>query len=886
MSDFQARREQYSRKQQQHWKELQQLFETYKETCGVSISEFAHGLDVSRQFVYNFMDDPSNHGFSKVSRYDLIALWDYITDPKEFASKKLKEQHREARNKLRQETSAALLKTAGFFPEEDFPQRRKAESALVQRAQSRLSSSWIQDESLREYIVNNILDQVLDQGRSGHAYYVDEFNYNDESQKRDILNFPRDEKLYIDNESIRLSSESILERYRGQIRKLAKSGKTAYVKSELFELYQSILEHRLLNEDATGAAIILDCQFETISPEQFISRIPKKKNNIKLFDQKKIYDYELAAESALSFTQEKDENTNLAQLEMNPRLIKAKVTCTFANKEEDKNELIAYFENISTATHIENMLTAVQKGLGYELKLAGFFVRATGRTAKSLARVSISLEEKDASSIYQGWWVGSNTITGILRATGDAFARYLSKAGVDEYAYYKTCYEISKLTNRFHHESFYLYEGRSSLSLKRSFKDLEITDLADDIYKVRDSITSDPESIDNYSRHLSALDYLDRMLQVLRIHAFFIRGDLSNVSSLMNKYPKLFDIAQLDVQLNTYQVSDESSKAYLSISLIHQMSCVIRFFFMSGRRDFLLRRHWKIQNSYSLNSHLSTIRDYVIKIGNIDFDSYFCASQIIGIVSQLDLYSVHSTRSDLKSSVENLIKAAHYSYRIGHFRRASQWILNAVRTCCRLGQPEDISKAHSLCKIADSIREHGMNFSKAKDEAFETYVPDEKGLTADWLLVNQQLASGEVHLAEKNYDEALLNFCGALNNAYRVGYLRIEPDCLYNISRTSKEIAEVLKKGKELPIKTLPHKDLSSLFQSDNNSVSSLFDAAKFESKNSPGNVDWESLYQSCQQEAAEIWDRWSQSLNNDKTVHPFSESIRNGTFWTTPVTK
>lgn len=865
MSNYQALKEKHSREQQATWHALKKLLVEYKTSYGISVTEVAEGLDVSRQFIHNFMSDPVKHSLNKINRADLLNLWAYVTDPVNYENRKLTQEHRTSREALKKEGADKLLKTAGFLPDKDMPEENISIPAPIKRVLSRLSSRWIQDEVLREYIINGILDQVLDQGRMDTDFYVKPLNFKNKKDRQEIHGFPDliKSNLLSDQDNHNLSNK-----YNLQINLLVRSGKTLFVKSELFELYQSIVEHDILSQEYKGRAIISDCQFETISPAASIfKKFHVGKETFNSYRGKSLQEYEIEAESSISSYEEDFENNFPSELygeSQFPRLTKAKVTCSFVRIDEERKyipEGRVFFEKISTATHIENMLIAVKRGLGHDLNIAGFFIRATGRTAKSLARVSIGLEEeKEYKRIYQGWWVSSNTITGILRAVEDAFIRYLNDNSIDEIVYNRICFRIADIKTNIEKVTAFLYEGKSDFMEDHD----EINEFSLNLLNEIDSIKSEfnSELIQQHNQiNIVTLSYLAKIIKLISIHASFIKGDLKSSKKFLDEIQGVGyeDVKSFLLESGKLE-SNNKPDPYKWIISIHEVSCILRSKMITGDKQFLYGKLWRHLDGYSLSTFKALLKNYTEAIGSVDFEAYFCASQIFGIIAQLDLYSLEATREELEESVENLLKAAHYSYRIGHFRRSSQWIINAVRICCRLGREKDVDNANKLMALASETTQ-----GSDRDEFLHKQAQSSGIKSNDWLTVNTLIASGEIDLINKNYDRALVRFFDALIIIYEVEYMRMAPDCLYNIHRAIDRLIVTNFNG-ENPIKRTIEGPLGEKVSILN--TPKILSGGSFKDTG----ADWQSFSADCKNSAASLWNEWARSEGYES--HPFAEAI------------
>ena len=224
---------------------------------------------------------------------------------------------------------------------------------------------------------------------------------------------------------------------------------------------------------------------------------------------------------------------------------------------------------------------------------------------------------------------------------------------------------------------------------------------------------------------------------------------------------------------------------YSYVLSVYGEACKMSYRLVAGDDAFLIGKQWKLRDYSLVNESLNELGNYIRHVKNIDFDVYLVISQLFGIIGILDFYSnPDSSDSDMSGytkSTDFLLQAAHYSLRIGHIKRASQWLSFASRMCTRLGS---IKQADDLYQLA--VKVSGNSSSLADQLSPLQYAH----LGSNWSGVSHFLARGEMRLLEKHHDEALDSFFKALDIALRVSYGRIIPDCLYNIARASRLLTE------------------------------------------------------------------------------------------------
>lgn len=773
MASYKDLKKHYQSLQTRHWMELKEALDTFKSKYGASMEELATGLNVSRQLLYNFMSKPED-GLNKVHRADLLTLWAYLTDPEEYRGKKLSAEHKNLRSQLKDNGSNQFLTSVGFLPEdENEDDYLKIKDPQLKRVILRLESQWVYDDALRAYIVDNILDRVLDQGRLAKDSYIELLDYEkDEAEKsgelsdrKKINNFPlkfdSENPLHKNSENL---SETLLKNYRKAILNLAASGKTKYVRSELFELYQSILEHNKTSSKATNRIKVNDCQFETLSSRSILDEIHSFKK----------LQYE--AESDIAFSASNLKSKKSGSLSSVTR-VKVRCRFIFFDEQDRRRQKELTFAYGSTGTHVENMIKAMKLGLCHPLEISGFFIRAVGRSDKSLARVAVALSKAEESTeatkienVYQGWWVTSNTILGILKAFIDAFQRWLHENQkiniIQSKEYYIACQKLSTINILYEKISSYVYEG--SFESSRSPGHREIENNIAEIIEVASNFSNTYQNIPYLEEHRIRILTKERRAQLIRLHLFIYEGKLKEAKNIIDDSRSPKNLLK--------KIHDHKTRHGRRLLLSHARAAFMRYSLTSGNAPFLVGKQWRVDPSFSIQKCLDGIKEHVKVYGNITFASYFCAADFYSSIGLLEFYASDGDAEYLEKSQNCFLKAAHFASRIGYERYSAQFLIYAIRCLCRLDSKKSISSIEELFKKVESIiekRDFTGNLERGK-------IAKEK----DWLNAIFHICKGEkLHLVEGNKELAIKEFAEALKCSIEIGYIRIMPDCLYNIYR-------------------------------------------------------------------------------------------------------
>lgn len=865
MGHYEERKKAHQREQNQYWQALVDQLNAWKDEYHISVTEMAEGLDISRQVLYNFLQNTKDDGSpdllekvksnraKKIERIDLLNLWAYVTDWDQYKNRRLTDDARKSRQRLLKEGADPLLRAAGYITHkgENNPEIVTDLDSEIQIVIARLSSNWIQSQELRSYVINNILDMIHDIGKIKERQKTDVYNIETHRQYENILEWPNNNNIqpkYKDKSAVNRG-------YRKAIRKLIERGKTEFLESEIFELYESVLEHYLLDSRFNVKIKIIDFQFKTLSGDDLFT-LKGLENGLEEYA-KEFNSYSKQAEANLSFNPRIEVELEKEDGFFYPRVTQILIRCG-VNRRDFNNDSFyqtgeLLLEHISTASHIENMMHALKKGLCYPLMVSGFFVRAAGHKAKSLARVSISLQDFDkktanGSNSYQGWWVGSNTITAILKAITEAAQRWIYDQPIDEFVFYNACQKISEINRELSNIKAYLYENDSDSLSSR-------TDIVKNVESVLDRIDINSEEFkgDSLNKHRSILSIQSKTAVLMLIHASLVRGDIETAQ----KYIEAEDILSISSAFKLIKSSPKSQ----SIVGLHSIACNARYKFITGDEEFLLGKQWDIYEPYKTSFCIEELKRYTNELGSIDFDAYFCASHFLGIIGQLGLYSNNPNKDDLEIAFSNLLQAAHYSSRVGHYKRSAQWLMNAVRVFCRMGNTENIEKAEALIKIANLYvgRQPKFNVSSG---FYRTVESD------DWLSVNRYLASGEVKFSKNEFNDSIIEFLNALKIAIRANYGRLIPDCIYNIYRAASQQIEVIDKQHLLTEDEV----LKWGHGSWKETVKDLLSTIGFDEP-----VDFSQHAENFKHASSKIWHIWANAAGRGE--HPFESLIRKGYF-------
>ncbi|WP_017299632.1 hypothetical protein [Nodosilinea nodulosa] len=856
-NEFDNGLEDYEGQQVRYWHNLKSMLELYCQDYGASVTEIAEGLCISRQRLYDFLKKPEE-GLA-VNWSTLMNLWKKIAQPKNEILKKLKSEYKTNRESLMKLGPDSLLSTVGFSakiqPDINNDARKDSleiKNLQVRRAIMRLTSDWVQDDIVRTYIANEIIDSVLTKGRPDQSFYVELLS---DSEK--IKNWPREAPISSRH------SESLI-KYSEEIQKLTSFGKKEFVPSELYEIYQSIYEHEALNSRIPNHINIIDCQFRILS------------NSIGNIDDETSSQFIKAEEAMLSFLRGDGSHTGsstknngnksrprLINFNLNP-VIEVAVKVNFSYGEREHPDIIWRYS--STAPHIRNMFSAVKNGLGYPFHIIDFSNRQIGRLERSLVRSEVVLADPEQKEkIYQGWWVEYSTIIGCLHATVDAVKRWLNDQNIDILRYYESFQKLAEIDEQ-------LFISRASFYSHIPDLNYKIADgCVEDIQHVKKQFSQEEREDRYFQRHIELLTQKAQIARLTQMHIALLEGDTKRASTFV------FEAEEIALRVHEGPLALNAS------------SCVMFYKLMIGEFSFLTEKAWRKGAAYSLESNADKLGRYIKANCCIDIDAYLYASQFWGTVSYLEFY----TASDLKDiyylneAANNFLAAAYYACRIDHMKRAIHWLAYASRTYCRLGNIEraayyadlaqresdirssltqlgDVEPLMTYSAFADKVYDVGFDLTRNSDNWMESVTRHEH-----WAMSNLYLAQGEIAFYLGDYEKAASDFSRSLEISIYTGFARLAADSLYNLSR----VAEKFLSTTENPfIRQYTNYDAWTR----NSFTEDLYKFVKGLGKD----INWHQASIGMAEYSALIWDRWSlTATKNSKDRHPFSISIENKAF-------
>ncbi|MGB3642689.1 MAG: hypothetical protein WBA39_34660 [Rivularia sp. (in: cyanobacteria)] len=808
------KQQEYEAEDAYYWEMLRKELEQIKEDLESSNVELAEGLGISRQSLILFLKG-DNKGLP-IYRSNLFKLWNFLTEPKK--DKKIKEEAIKKREQLRKAGPEKILRTAGFLTtgKHSHSSAEFSKYELIDSIANRLNNSKINDRSkfsvLRNYIENKIAEIVSAQ------------------DKGDYQNFNQEDENWLDKwiaETIDQPQYDVLDKFKRVIEQYKSLGKTEFLSRELYELYMSISENQIFFRDIDDSLKIkiTDCDFTTLTFEiqKYINRLAKPEMRDSLND--KIGKIQSKADEYLG------------QCIKSSPVVKASINSYF--KESGK---YIKWNFISSATHIHNILAAVEYGMGYcsLIEINDFYIKALERKFHSLTKIEVGFSEiKDPSKIYRGCWVDYNSILGMLQAVVNAVTKWLSSQLITDGHRQKYCDICQKIAEIQYESSLVLilldeYYLLEDAIVKSEYIISNIEQITNQMTK--ESLKEDVSAFDYFRTYLEQKIYETKLVLV---HAALMQGNLNKATPYLYSSTNYYENKKYDPVFVLYTSAD------------------ITYNFLSGKKSFLNEKKWRTQ----LGNVKEKLRNYITTgfigdesyNGYIDIYEYRSASEFFGNIGLIDFYlSTNNNRKYLEvEAIDNLLIAAYYASKIGQKHRTSHWLLMTSRVYCRLNRKDE---AKAYIEIAESILDETSVVDEAIKKQDETIEKKYSATYKKSLRVEIELANGELFLLEGNHNEALLHFLSSLKGAIDIGFPLLIADNLYNIYRSAIKLSKNVSFSKEIQ-KIFPENELRQLLnqnekkQDETKIVVDVINLLMDKSK--------QLNIENFKQKAQDIWNNW-----------------------------
>ncbi|MBW4517882.1 MAG: hypothetical protein KME11_21980 [Timaviella obliquedivisa GSE-PSE-MK23-08B] len=849
----------YDEEQKQFWQNLHQVLEQFKADLEATNVELAQGLGISRQPLVTFMQTLGDRGLS-IHRVHLVKLWDFLTSPSLLEHKKISKGAKQKRLQLRKEGADRLLEAAGFLP--SARSNRSNREQQSQRIRAMLAS--LPDIGFANF---NSLINDLEVAIRARAFPYTQQLPSEQTSNPNLLSIPdRIQALFSEPLKSEISSPIILGEIQRFLATASASGRFDLNDVELFELGSSILSDRHLKQSINPyiRVKVYQCQFTvlTFSLQHYL-------DDTETVLKKELKQSQLAVESQLYYDDSRTrfgEKYDFAESKSvdSPFIMEAKIICQFPEIDEE----ICWLYR-SSATHIENTLTALAIGMGYcqHLELIESSTRSLSQQGYGLVKASVAFREVGAEAgtgeggIYESTWVDRGTIKAIIQSSLNATSKWLSDKleRQENYKnYYIVCQAVAEIENA-------LAQGRKLLNdyAFRQIKDSSANRylgkrVLDKVQELqRDMLRDNPILQDCFGAYLKRQSCFANLTCARSAH---VEGNLTQARKFLDEVERRLR-------------GDSNIQQCLEIKILYEIEWMVHQFF-SGDSTFLSTKQWQS----SLVDRLSMLNQYIAQqnlrygkySGRFDFSTYLCASEIFGRIARLNLcFCDEDDYSILKESIQHSIRAAYCASKIGYRQRSAHWLVNASRIHSRLGDPEGLAKP--LCEVASRIIRASLE-------------PTYSGQYIDSIMAEVNLAYGEWYLlVEKDMPTAINYFLKSLRGAIYIGFARLIADGIYGMARASQNLSNyrISKSLKQALNVDRLQSDIFSLDEKQQGWNENSIAAHVIEFLNELDKTkDWNLVSEQFKQQAKWIWQRWfTETHPGEISSHPVVEKIDDYTY-------
>lgn len=851
--------EQYECEQKLYWDQLRQELHRYKHELGATNIELAEGLTISRQPLVSFMQESRSD--LPIQRVHLMCLWYSLTSPECVQKKRLATKCQHARQMLQKAGPDRLLQLAGYLPKGEQlklainPERYQQ----IQRIASGLSMIPVQDDTdfidlvdflerefiSRTFAIKNMIKIPPKEVLS--SQYLSEENIDYWVNK------------WIKNNIYMELKPSVESRFRRAIYKFIRQGRHTLTSREIFELYLSILENEKIYRKIENSFKIRvsQCQFADLT----FSIFELDDSGDKAF-RDKLMQLFLHAESRLRFADSDDDSQGSYSAERQRYLkgvvadvvTEASVTCIFQSyRNKQKYSERICWNYASSATHFENMFTAIYQGMGCEeeLELVDFSTITIGRRVDSLVKASTTLKEHEQERLHQGIWVDKSTVVSVAQSVVVALKSWLTAKlpNGDAYTlYYDACTDMAAITHCLHHGckslSEYVLQPQEEERADPA-RDYLLKNVVRPVERLRqDVLASTPILQAWYSANLERKNCLSQISCARSCH---VEGDLKRAAEFLEQAQE------------TLQLPGVNEDVALDLRL-EQEQLLQKFY--SGDHTFIANRHWR----ESFPSHLKLLRDYIFESdssgtqrryrGRLDANVYLCVSEIYARAGRLEfVFATREEEAHLVQSADHLLIAAYYASKVGERKRTAHWLANASRVYCRLG---DGGMANKLIGMTDQL------LCQSIDQRYSDQYKDA-------IMAEVHISRGEkALLIDQDPQEAIYYFGRSFQGAAYLGFVRLLADSLYNIARAAETLEQPVNLGNWLGCYGVSQKRTGNHFVTEAIDAISSLDSNMMLADTAPF----------FKQAAQKIWHDWTvTSSGNPDAKHPLEEAIEKGEY-------
>jgi hypothetical protein len=753
------RESKYLEQQQELWRSLSQVLRGFREFYGATIAELCEGLQVSRQKLYDFLNNPLDG--LPITWSSLMNLWELLSDPGLEIEGKLKREELFLRRQLKKEGPEPLLRSAGFTSASSQGEAMSSQdiSPLTGRIINRFTSSWIKNEYIRESLAKDFLRMMTERG---NATQEDDSI----SKKENLFLWPEQQGIYNQHNTL------VKVKYKNAVSQIYSTGKHEFTPAELYELSQSILEHHTFNDQIPNHIQVIDCQFRILSSSLYAHNSMIKADFTKA--EKLLENF--VSENAHTYSNEvtsPDNNSEQEISELQP-VIEVAIKCNIAKNNSTPKFVV--WRYASTGPHISVMLDAVRNGIGYSFTLNALQTNKIGTLDSGLLRSEVTImDRKRPGNTYHGWWVDADLIMSILHACIDSLKRWLAALNphIGMHKYYASFASLAEADELLFLSRAAFYSKDAVLSF-RVAKDCikRIDDM------VQQAALEENDSDPLLQSHELLLRRKSDTARLTSFHMAILEGDITKAREF------LINVEEI-VYTKPHLKNNEDGIVYVNAT-----SCLMLYKLTTGDKAFLSEREWRKSPVLSFEANLEAIRAYSKPKGCLDGDSFLYASQYFGIMGLMELYSAcNGEENELDKAIFLFKGAAHFAFRIGHSKRGFHWLAHVVRVLVRLKRVNEavifegsLVKATNLNTILGELGDVEPlmtyhNFSE-KLQFFQDHENRALNKGSAWSLAAYLIARAEIALSKNDYSQAAFFCAESIVGSLKSGFARLLLDGL------------------------------------------------------------------------------------------------------------
>jgi hypothetical protein len=752
---------------------------------GTNLEEIADGLGISRQTTFDLFKE--DKPFPRLERFNLINLWEVLSDSEIYLSRnrksKLQENHILARNKLRKDGSGELLSKLGFSDENmritidnlDLPKDSiERIYPIISRLPSKVMSNnfvWKIENSISEQIEDFINSNNTDKLKFGLGKYEspDQMLENMKQMLEEMIEFLK---------KIENCSEKDTGRFCNAIKRHIKFGKKTFNSSEVIELFYSI-KQKTKERQGVGKEFtinILSCEIKSLDfCQQILDSIGDEPEIKKMILKINLLGSEAKQKHGIeqSFIQceeaVRDSITKEVQLD-----------CIYFNHEENcanpNNKKFSWVYR-SNDTNVRNILNAITRGMGIKASLEDLKINTLSSSSDSLIKVSCIVKfNDDEKELYRGNWVDMDILTCISQSFICACEQWIKKQNIEA--------AVPEMYYKMHQIYGYICDGRNALYAYRTNRNFKRSNIKpSDLKSLEDII----EELEKESTEMKEMIYGNKKIKLnfpylVEFINFAIQySDLLKIRSLqINGLSKCAKKSLSDFKKN-YLIDGFDYETMGFIKLMHKTEEMLSNVFQ-GNCQMIYDRLWCNEESVNGNNriidgYIQTSRQKNHIIHTTSF--YYALSEYYGNWSRLEFYFCGRDRkNEFEKSLSGFLEAAYFSLQNDNAIRFSYWLCHAARSSARIG---NISDAKTILQIAEAVIDKTFNITDN--------FAHKKGIKSIYYLVKSEISlyklwkKDETIDSDKKFAKVLDEIANSITTAifgfYVIGFERLIFDSIY-----------------------------------------------------------------------------------------------------------